>query len=430
MVDFACLYEGFNPALPLDPNDPVYVDWQPIVGGDDVKRQLENSIWLSKNAFTHRLFTGLRGGGKTTELRRVADSLRTRPSGQRFFVSFLDADDTLDLDDVDPTDLVLAIVRQLVTDLRAAGILLSAGNKLKAFWQSAAESLRTLGDTGVDIKASDPWGIVELSTTLKRQPSIRRDVRKLLEGRMATLYDAINDELLAAVRKKLAEQGIVGVVVIVDQLDRMSPEGDRHRRVFLEGRGKLKALNCHVVYTAPIEYAFSRASPTLEQEYGELLGLPLLPVSADDADVRARALSCMSAVANERITRCGTTEAELFESPAVLHDVICLSGGHLRSLFLLMRTAIETSHLTAPLRADHVSHVVGRLAAKYLDPLEQPEREVARLVHDTRAKPVGDDQLERFYGLLRDQFIFSYAVGERRWYDWNPLLSRSALGHP
>ncbi len=95
---------------------------------------------------------------------------------------------------------------------------------------------------------------------------------------------------------------------------------------------------------------------------------------------------------------------------------------------MLLRTAIETGDQRVPMTVAHVGHVVGRLAAKYVDALEEPERQVARVVHDTRAKPTDGDQLERFYGLLRDQFVFSYAVGDQRWYDWNPLLERSLLG--
>jgi hypothetical protein len=154
VVDFACLYGRFDPALPLDATDPVYVDWQRKVSGADVKRQLENCILLSTGDHSHRLFTGLRGGGKTTELRRVAATLRSGTTGKRFFVSFLDADDTLDLDDVDPTDLVLAIVRQLVTDLKAAKIPIKADKKLKAFLQGMGDALAAIGDTGIDLKAS------------------------------------------------------------------------------------------------------------------------------------------------------------------------------------------------------------------------------------------------------------------------------------
>lgn len=68
-----------------------------------------------------------------------------------------------------------------------------------------------------------------------------------------------------------------------------------------------------------------------------------------------------------------------------------------------------------------------RLAAKYLDPLESIEREVVSEVHRTNDKPNDDARLDRFYDLLRDQYVFAYAAGEKRWYDWNPLLGRSAL---
>jgi hypothetical protein len=428
VLDFACLYERFDPAVPLAAGDPAYVDWQGAVGLVDVKQQLRTSVLLTRHSYIHRLFTGLRGGGKTTELRRLQAALEGAPEGQRYFVSFLDADDSLDLDDADPTDLVLSVVRQLVFDLRALRVQIEAGGRMRAFLDAAREILLGIPGSGVDLKVGDPAGIVELSTTLKRQPSVRRQVRELLEGSLPTLYDAINSELLPAVRTQLANLGYAGLLVIVDQLDRIPPDGDRHRAVFWEGRGKLKALDCHVVYTTPIEYAYSRALPTLENEYGELLGLPLLPVSSDVPNIRDEARRLTKAVARARLAGCGTTEQEMFEDASVLDELTRVSGGHMRSLFLLVRTAIEASDLSGPLTADHVERVVDRLAAKYLDPLESVERDVVAEVNRTKSRPTDDHRLEPFYDLLRDQYVFAYALGDKRWYDWNPLLARSRLG--
>ena len=368
------------------------------------------------------------GGGKTTELRRLQQTLQTLPERQRYFVSLLDADDTLDLDDSDPTDLVLAVVRQLVTDLRDANVAVEAGNSFKTFLTAARDILRGIPDAGVSFEVGDPAGIVALSATLKRQPSTRRPLRELLEGNLSTLYDAINEEFLPAVRERLRERGYAGMLVIVDQLDRIPVANDRHRVVFWEGRGKLKALDCHVLYTAPIEYAFSRACPLLESEYGEILGLPLIPVTAADDAVRRNAVALTKRIALQRISGCGTTESELFEDPGTLGELVELSGGHLRTLFLLVRTAIERSGLVAPLTASHMHRVISGLAAKYLDPLEGPERDVALYVHDTKTRPDDDGLLDRFYDLLRDQYVLTYWAGEQRWYDWNPLLGRSALG--
>lgn len=428
MVDFACIYEQFDPAVPLGPGDSTYVDWQKEVPGiTDVKRQLANSILLTPNMHVHRLFTGHRGGGKTTELKRVAEYLRTRPIGSRYFVSFLDAEDTINLDDADATDLVIAIVRQLVTDLRAEGIDPPAGPKLKGFIESVREMFKGIPDSGVDLKAGDPWGIVQLSTSLKRQPSLRRQVRALLEGRLSSLYDGINEELLPGIVDKLQAKGYHGVAVIVDQLDRVPADGDRHHKLFFEGRGKLKALRCNIIYTAPIEYAYSQALPMLENEYNALLGLPLLPVSAMQEDVSREARSCVRSVIDERLAACGTIAGDVFDDLAAIDELVALSGGHLRTLFLLMRTVIETSDLVAPLSADHVHRVAAELAEKYLDPLEPAQRAVVREVHDSQDKPPDDARLDTFYELLRNQYVFAYAVANKRWYDWNPMLGRSSL---
>ena len=93
-----------------------------------------------------------------------------------------------------------------------------------------------------------------------------------------------------------------------------------------------------------------------------------------------------------------------------------------------MRTAIERSDLSAPLTRAHMTGVIEGLAAKYLDPLEGPEREVALLVHETRQKPDDEAMLDRFHELLHDQYVLTYWARDQRWYDWNPLLGRSKLG--
>src|SRR4051812_43887215 len=116
MVDFACLFERFNPVKELMAGDPGYVDWQAGLGLGDVKTQLLNSVSLSRRFYIHRLFTGLGGSGKSTELRKLQGIMRAGPPGKRYFVSFLYADDAIDIDDANPTDLVVAIVRQLVED--------------------------------------------------------------------------------------------------------------------------------------------------------------------------------------------------------------------------------------------------------------------------------------------------------------------------
>lgn len=47
--------------------------------------------------------------------------------------------------------------------------------------------------------------------------------------------------------------------------------------------------------------------------------------------------------------------------------------------------------------------------------------------HRTRRRPEDENDLQIFYDLLGSQYVFSYSVGKRRYYDWNPLLELTAL---
>jgi len=82
-----------------------------------------------------------------------------------------------------------------------------------------------------------------------------------------------------------------------------------------------------VLYTAPIEYAFSRALPLLKKRAaadpgdGDRRRRPAPGGRVDEAD-RARARH-----------RRGSTESALFEDPATLDELVEVSGGHVRTMF-------------------------------------------------------------------------------------------------
>jgi len=111
------LYRELDPGRPLGADDDaLYVDWQKKLdpGAVDVRARLVRSFLRNASA-EHpitRLLTGHRGSGKTTELNRVAKQLGEGDGAKRVFVSTLFAQQWLDIEDVQPEDLVLQIVRQ------------------------------------------------------------------------------------------------------------------------------------------------------------------------------------------------------------------------------------------------------------------------------------------------------------------------------
>lgn len=280
----------FDPlrALSADETD-LYVDWQVKLDiADDVKRRLANSIARSPGPIA-RLFTGHRGAGKTTELNRVRQRLQDGSvDGRRVFVSMLSAERWLDLNDVQPEDLVFQIVRQLVSDLKQAGFtigesrLRGALDSLRGFFQ------RRVAPESVEVGV-DP---LRVSFRLEEFPaaSRRREFRELLAGLLPTIYDLTNTEILRQAREWLAAPehgGYAEIAIIVDQLDRIprKPLHDytNHENLFLDHAGRLRALNCDVLYTIPIELAYSRACARLQDVYGgTILTLPAIPVRTRD----------------------------------------------------------------------------------------------------------------------------------------------------
>src|SRR6266542_422296 len=103
--DIARLYQQCDPARPLPAGDPRYVPVTGVRGPGDLAARLANTIRLS-DAPLHLLFTGHRGGGKSTELLRLKHALEHPPGVVNgFFVVYFEADaEDVDVNDVDFPD--------------------------------------------------------------------------------------------------------------------------------------------------------------------------------------------------------------------------------------------------------------------------------------------------------------------------------------
>jgi len=150
MDSLTALYQQFDPLQPLPASDnTLYIDWQhELMPYDDVKLRLVNAVARSGGAPVARLLTGHRGTGKTTEIYRVQQMLMEGKKSHKVFVSFLEREEWLDLNDVSPQDLVLQMVRQLVNDLKKAGYGFGYEQiygLLPGNWRNPAERCRVQG---------------------------------------------------------------------------------------------------------------------------------------------------------------------------------------------------------------------------------------------------------------------------------------------
>jgi len=424
----ADLFNSFNPMLPLRAADEhLYVDWQRQLGVDDVKRHLTQAIAYGEGPGNTYFLTGHRGVGKTTELFRVKRHLETGVAGRRLFVSMLSAERWLDLTDVEPEDLVFQIVRQLVGDLSGAGFELGV-NRFVEWFRRMRDILRRKIDLETIQIGTNP-----LKFTFKAEDLIgaRSEFREVLRGQLPTLYDLVNDEVLNQARPWLAARengGFSGILIIVDQTDRI-PENrlngqTNHERIFINRAGALQALGCDVLYTLPIELAYSPVGQgQLPDIYGTpIRKLPVVPVTDRHGNPRPLARNALVQIVERRVAAVGLSLEDVFTTSDLLDDVVMSSGGHVRNLFVLLRSMFAWIE-DLPIDRDIVDQSLQKAAAELDLPLNSEDWKLLNEVHRTK-QPMNENAA--WYPLLRDQYILVYQEQGGYWYDSNPLLGHLA----
>lgn len=418
--DIDLLRRQFDPmqALGVEDSEP-YVDWQRWLEPDtpDVKSRLVRAFSRTRPAGhpVIRLLTGHRGVGKTTELNRLRARLENGEGGRRVFVSTLYAQRWLDIEDVQPEDLVLQIVRQLVSDLDWVALDFGA-QRFRSFWDKIM-SVR-LDQVGLDV---DP---LTFSFSLKDFPSERDEFRKLLRGQLPTLYDLVIQELIPQAREHLRETyGFDDILVIVEDLDKIPQKviTDRgltnHESLFLDHAGTLLAITCNLVLTIPIELAYSPAQDRLQTGYGSILTVPLIPVHTRTGQPVEAGQAALVDVIARRAAIAGLQPMDVFEDEDLLRRVVMLSGGHMRGIIRLLAEMLWwTDEL--PLTGSLVDQYVSRASADMALALFEADWALLRTVR-THPGPVDDP---RFFKLLRNHYVFAYEDDNDYWYGLNPLL--------
>ncbi|MCH8806040.1 MAG: AAA family ATPase, partial [Planctomycetes bacterium] len=210
------VYRVFDPDEPLPPDKPdLYVELDDVRGQAAVVQRLANAIRRSAGS-TCQLLAGHRGSGKTTELLRLQSELETG-TGKRYFTVFCGADEDVDRNDVDFPDVLAAIVRQMAEQIRKRakielkpGLFIACWERFKHLFDNKF-SFETIG-----LEA----GMLKVTAAIKSSPDARLEIRKLLEPDTGNWIVAAND-VISAAALELRSKGYHGLVIIVDDLDKM-----------------------------------------------------------------------------------------------------------------------------------------------------------------------------------------------------------------
>ncbi|MTJ53880.1 ATP-binding protein [Anabaena sp. UHCC 0253] len=427
--DLTRFYQACNPNKTLDKSKAedrqYYIDFSEVRGAEIIRELKRTITLLSPESPTCQLFTGHIGCGKSTELLRLKAELEE----QGFHVVYFESSQSLDLADIDITDILLAIAREVSQSLESAQIKLKPGYFQNLFTE-IAELLQTPLDIGVEAELS--VGIGKITAKTKDSPKLRSQLRQFLEPRTNGILESINKELLIPAKERLKKQGKAGLVVIIDNLDRidnaLKANGQyQPEYLFVERGEQLNKLNCHVVYTIPLVLIFSNALGRLTNRFGvDPKVLPMVAIKQRNGTEYQAGIKLLQQMIIARAFPGVNAEEEIqnsitkiFDSPETLERLCKVSGGHLRNLLMLLFRCLQMEDV--PLSRKCVETVIKKRCNELSLAITPDEWELLKEVWKTKTYR-GEEQYDI---LLRSMFVFEYRDEEGSWFDINPILIES-----
>lgn len=430
LLDLERFYQACNPSRPLMMGNAsdrqYYIDFTSVRGGKIIEALQRTITRISPDTATCQLFTGHIGCGKSTELLR----LKTELEQEKFHVVYFESTRVLEMVDVDVTDIFLAIVGQVSESLEAMNLRVKPGYFAKLF-ADIVDFLQTPIDLEVEGELS--VGIAKITAKTKESPKLRRRLRDYLEPRTENILQSINEELLERAKKELKDRGKKGLVVIVDNLDRVAlrplPSGrSLPEYLFIDRGEQLRKLNCHLVYTIPLALTFSNDSAELQHRLGGGVApkvLPMIPVRRRSGEIYTQGLALMRQMVlarafpdihpDERLNLI----TEVFDSLETLDRLCLISGGHVRDLLGLLYDCLREQD--PPFERECLELVIQRHRDFRANPIDSEEWELLfQVVQQQRVR--GDIE---YHTLLRSLFVFEYRDHQGVWFALNPALAET-----
>jgi hypothetical protein len=419
------LYAEFNPDAPVPADDPRYVECDEERGSAALIDAFAESIRLSEKPKGCHLFSGHRGCGKTSDLKRLQKRLESRLpliGEPEYFVVYCELDALVDMNGpVEFSDVLLAVTHQIWETADAKGISCQPTD-----FEALLDDLQDIVGrfTAKQVHVGDK---IKLVLDMKG-PGPRQQVREKLRSQATKLTEAVN-EVIKNVRAALSARGSKGPVVIVDNLDRMPrtplPNGaTTHERLFIDSAGFLSGIDCHVIYTVPPAVLLSLRGANLHLRYGSdpAVRMPMIPVT-DRRGVRHEAGAAKLREFLEKRIRCATDQRlgtdDVF-APGVADDLCRLSGGFPRQLIGMARAAVRRAK-TSSIGADVLKEVFREWRDAMTVAINPEQWSVLRKLRHSERKELGVGD-ENCLSLLENLVILEYRDDQGFWYDVDPVL--------
>lgn len=375
--------------------------------------------------FSTILFTGHRGCGKSTELRRIYDKWK-----KDYCVIYLESNEETDINDAEYTDLYLIVIKQVEFTLRSMGLNFDA-RLLKSFedwFKEVTKENEKSVESSVSIEGEASLGgnapfiaklLVKLLAQIKGADKQKTVIRQTLQRDISRLKADINLLLMDA-GKKIKHIYPKGFLVIFDNLDRVPPNVGNH--LFFDYAAQLQELNCTMIYTVPISVLCSPKN--IVNSFGEphivsMVGTYELDRNECELDYNLEGVKTLAQIIAKRID-----VEQIFQSKTEVIDLAKASGGHVRQLMQMVRSAAQTASTRKhdKIMADDVVYAVNQQQFNFERFI--PEDHYPILAKVCLSKNISKDEIGQL--MMFNTSVLEYN-GIDRWNYPNPAVRRSAL---
>jgi len=340
MGNLSAIYKRLSTgALEGDELDSYYVD--AFEGrGDNPVMSLKRRLLDNPGGKLQILFSGYRGCGKSTELNKLQQEI-----SNDFIVLNFSIREELDLVNLNYVELFVITMEKLFDVVAEYNIRINPQLfKSVSEWSRTVEieKIRVLTgeaslEAGLEAEVSVPlfarfFGKMRMAANASS--STKKTIIESIEPRLSDLIGHCND-LVREVKSKQSEIGKRGLIIIFEDLDKLSIE--KSEELFFNHSYLLGSLQTHVIFTFPVSLCYHSKSTVITGDFDQLFRLPMVKVHDKQGNPNPKGREALHRIITRRI---GT---ECFEPPELVYQFIDISGGCLRDLFTMIRDAADNA---------------------------------------------------------------------------------------
>jgi len=406
--DLESAWLNFELDLPLEPGpsgepNPFYVN----PPGNPIAR-LERELLREYQSAPKYFFSGHRGCGKSTELRRLAVNPKITA---RYWPIHFSIRDEADINNLDFKDILLAIGGRLYREYRQKeGKLPDQLIKELDSWRGQVQSeLKTIVSGRIsesEIGAGIDAFFANASVKMKIEPATRHEMRQVFERNLAELVQVI-DKIAVAIFEREKRPPLI----LVDDLDK--PDLETCREIFYGHRETMLQISVPIIYTVSSSLFYS---PDFHAIRDRAIFLPNVKIHEQGK----QEILDNNGYQTLRMFVYKRMEPDLISEEA-LNEVIHISGGLFREMARIMRSAIDHATVSNQLQVeiDHVNKAEAEIRGEYRRFLTREQRKVLRAVHLHNQY----DEPEKVAPLLQILAVLEY-FDDEPWCDVHPALNK------